>query len=164
MKGQSAVEYIMTYGWALLILAIVIALIISSGIFSPSYLISEECNLGPKLPCRFFLSSEGGSTTIDMEIDNGFGYTIHITEIRMEMDTYGALSGVSGMPQQLQSGETVQVSAVLQGRELGSGSNQRIRVHLGYYSCALEVNPDCSQPTEEFAFHTITGRIVGKVN
>ena len=35
-KGQSALEYMMTYGWAILVIVIVAAVLYSLGIFSPS--------------------------------------------------------------------------------------------------------------------------------
>ena len=51
MKGQSAIEYLMTYGWAIAILIIILGLLFTSGLFSPSYLVNEECELGPNFPC-----------------------------------------------------------------------------------------------------------------
>ncbi|MCW1293201.1 MAG: hypothetical protein OH318_02300, partial [Candidatus Parvarchaeota archaeon] len=35
-RSQAATEYLMTYGWAFLIIAIVAAILISLGVFSPS--------------------------------------------------------------------------------------------------------------------------------
>ena len=35
-KSQSALEYMMTYGWAILVIVIVAAVLYSLGIFSPS--------------------------------------------------------------------------------------------------------------------------------
>ena len=36
-KSQSALEYMMTYGWAILVIVIVAAVLYSLGIFSPLY-------------------------------------------------------------------------------------------------------------------------------
>ncbi|MCW1293349.1 MAG: hypothetical protein OH318_03125, partial [Candidatus Parvarchaeota archaeon] len=35
-RSQAATEYLMTYGWAFLVIAIVAAILISLGVFSPS--------------------------------------------------------------------------------------------------------------------------------
>jgi hypothetical protein len=35
-KAQSAMEYLMTYGWAILVIAVVLGVLYSLGIFSPS--------------------------------------------------------------------------------------------------------------------------------
>ena len=43
LKAQSAMEYLMTYGWAILIIAIVLAALFSLGIFSSSSLVGTTC-------------------------------------------------------------------------------------------------------------------------
>ena len=43
LKSQSAMEYLMTYGWAILIIAIVLAALFSLGIFSSGSLIGTTC-------------------------------------------------------------------------------------------------------------------------
>ena len=169
MRGQSAIEYLMTYGWALLVLGIILALIYSSGIFSPAYLISEECNLGPKLPCSFIILTHSGQpdTVIDAQIGNGFGYTIYIDEINMKIENQGDM--MTEKPQsdspskKLESGDALEVQTSLSNKKLAAGSTQRVIVNIKYYSCAPEVNPPCRRPSEE-AIHEISGRIIGKVN
>ena len=42
-KAQSAMEYLMTYGWAILLIAIVLAALFSLGVFSSSSLIGTTC-------------------------------------------------------------------------------------------------------------------------
>ena len=46
-KAQSAMEYLMTYGWAILIIAIVLAALFSLGIFSSGGLPYGSCKCGP---------------------------------------------------------------------------------------------------------------------
>ncbi len=41
LKPQSAMEYLMTYGWAILIIAVVLGALFSLGIFNPSFLAPE---------------------------------------------------------------------------------------------------------------------------
>ncbi|MGC8652322.1 MAG: hypothetical protein ACP5UH_03690 [Candidatus Micrarchaeia archaeon] len=42
-KAQSAMEYLMTYGWAILIIAIVIAALFSLGVFSSASYMGTTC-------------------------------------------------------------------------------------------------------------------------
>ncbi|MCL4373754.1 MAG: hypothetical protein M1360_02630 [Candidatus Marsarchaeota archaeon] len=42
-KGQSAMEYLMTYGWAILIIAIVLAALFSLGVFSSTSFTGTTC-------------------------------------------------------------------------------------------------------------------------
>ena len=53
MRGQATIEYLMTYGWAILALIIVLGVLVFSGLLSPTYLISEECNFGVKVTNTF---------------------------------------------------------------------------------------------------------------
>jgi len=36
IKAQSALEYLMTYGWAIIIIAVVLAALVNLGVFTPS--------------------------------------------------------------------------------------------------------------------------------
>ena len=42
-KGQAAMEFLMTYGWAILAAVIVIAVLASFGVFSPDKYIPTSC-------------------------------------------------------------------------------------------------------------------------
>ncbi len=48
---QSAMEYLMTYGWALLIIAVVLAAMFQLGIFNPGQFAGQECILPAGLSC-----------------------------------------------------------------------------------------------------------------
>lgn len=43
MRAQSAMEYLMTYGWAILIIAVVLGALFSLGVFSGSALLGTTC-------------------------------------------------------------------------------------------------------------------------
>ncbi len=78
-------EYLVTYGWALLALFAVIALLISSGAFSSSSYAVQECTVQPDLPCPSFVlyRPEGGMpvTTLQFSLANGLGFPINITNV-----------------------------------------------------------------------------------
>jgi hypothetical protein len=157
MKGQAAVEFFMTYGWAILILIIVLGVLVSSGIFSPNYLVSEECSFGTNLKCDFFLQNTGGATSIGLRIFNGFPYKIRISNIVLK--TLDGAQEFSGFPSniELQSGDSYVFNGTLSGPEVPSGNIKRFEGNITYQSCAAEVSPDCNSPT-----HLITGRVTGK--
>lgn len=166
LHGQAAMEYLMTYGWALLVLGIVVLLIYSSGIFSPSYLVSDQCDFDlMKFPCQFLIYSRDGNTYLELQLENGFGYPLKFNSMTATVDTYGPMQLGNLPSEKLESGDSGQISAVLENTELGKGSSAVIRVQLEYFSCAPEVNPECLTPEEESeALHLASGRIIGKVN
>jgi len=53
-KAQAAVEFLTTYAWAILVIAIVLAALIWLGVFNPMGRVSERCYLGPGLECEDF--------------------------------------------------------------------------------------------------------------
>ena len=51
-KAQSAMEYLMTYGWAILIIAVVLGALFSLGVFSGSNLLGTACIAGSGYLCQ----------------------------------------------------------------------------------------------------------------
>jgi hypothetical protein len=160
LKGQSGIEYLTTYGWAIFALLIIIGIIVSSGVLTPNYLVSEECNFGNNLKCDFYLinNEATGHSEITIRIFNGFPYTVYLEdfELRTE-DGAQAFSGLSPN-QELESGESLTVTGILAGPEVPESAVKRFVGNITYYSCAPELGPDCSTVS-----HLITGRIVARV-
>ncbi len=85
-KSQSALEYMMTYGWAILIIVIVAAILYGFGLFSPSSNLSlSVTGLSPFT----FIAQECGSGGFVLELGNSAGSTIEINN--------ASLLGVSGV-------------------------------------------------------------------
>jgi hypothetical protein len=51
-KAQSAMEYLMTYGWAILIIAVVLGALFSLGVFSGSGILGTACVAGSGYLCQ----------------------------------------------------------------------------------------------------------------
>lgn len=160
MKGQAAVEYIMTYGWAILALVIVVAALLATGVLSPNYLVSEECNLGSNLPCEFIVYNEGGETHLSLDVYNGFPYEIRINSISVEMrDSEDSFLGLDTSIR-LESGEKHNYQGTFSGTMLPDSAIKRFTASLTYVSCAPEVSETGSCSTSE---HTISGKIVARI-
>ncbi len=70
-KLQSAMEYLMTYGWALLIISIVIVALVSIGIFNGSPL-GTTCIASPGFTCAIqTFSQANGNLTVTLGQDSG---------------------------------------------------------------------------------------------
>ncbi len=78
-RSQSALEYMMTYGWAILVIVIVAGVLYSLGIFSPSSAISSTVtgfsNLGSVTAQCI------GNQGLTIQLGDSVGYTIQITNI-----------------------------------------------------------------------------------
>ncbi len=51
-KGQAALEFLATYGWAFLVILVMIGALAYFGVLDPSRYISESCGFGAELPCE----------------------------------------------------------------------------------------------------------------
>ena len=50
-KAQAAMEFLMTYGWAILVVLAAIAALAYFGVLSPEKLLPEKCTLEPGITC-----------------------------------------------------------------------------------------------------------------
>ncbi|MCL4399124.1 LamG domain-containing protein [Candidatus Parvarchaeota archaeon] len=81
-RSQSALEYMMTYGWAILIIVIVAAVLYSFGIFSPSSSISATITgfSGAGVTAASCINSVNNQI-LALSITDNTGYLINITSI-----------------------------------------------------------------------------------
>ncbi|MCL5440417.1 MAG: hypothetical protein M1448_00840 [Candidatus Marsarchaeota archaeon] len=63
-KAQSAMEYLMTYGWAILIIAVVLGALFSLGIFSGSSLLGTTCIASSGYLCQNPILLHGTNTIV----------------------------------------------------------------------------------------------------
>lgn len=157
-KGQATVEFLVTYGWAILALLLVIGALLTSGLLSPSYLISEECGFGNNMPCNFALFNEAGSTRIVLEVFNGFSYKVKIKELNIR--TLDGNQEFTGFDSDIEvpSGGKAPFEGTLEGHQVPEGVIKRFTGNITYVSCAPELGPDCS--TNE---HTLSGAVTGRL-
>ncbi len=75
-RGQAAMEYLMTYGWAILVIVIVLAALLYLGIFNLNP--PEVCTMPAGMSCtKSYLSSTGDNVSITLV--NGLQKTINVT-------------------------------------------------------------------------------------
>ena len=80
MKGQAATEFLMTYGWALLVVLIAISALAYFGVLSPSKFLPESCMLDPGYQCVDYQITEDDSSII---VKNAAGDDIIITNVKI---------------------------------------------------------------------------------
>jgi hypothetical protein len=98
MKGQTAIEYLMTYGWAILIILIVAGVLAYYGIFAPSGFLGPTARgfgqvqvLNP-----WSLAAVNGVMTLNLE--NRVGGTISVTNITYTLTNGGTATCYQAPP------------------------------------------------------------------
>jgi len=143
LKAQAAMEYLVTYGWALLILFIVVAYLLASGAFSANSFAAQECVFQPDLPCfPFVLYREGAGTVLQFTITNGLGFPIKISELNYTTTGIGAPGRrvysviVPESANSIASGERMNFTQVFPDAPQPSVNDFRtIYVELSYFNC-----------------------------
>jgi len=79
-KAQAAMEFIMTYGWAILVVLVAIAALAYFGVLSPAQFLPERCQLPAGLYCKSFLVTTSG---VQLIIQNTLGKDITVKEINI---------------------------------------------------------------------------------
>jgi hypothetical protein len=165
-RGQAAMEYLVTYGWAILALLFVVAFLISTGAFSASNFASPECTFQPDLPCSpFILYKSGADTVLAFNLTNGLGFPINITNV-----TYTATDmGTAGrqiyqapdtgftrntIPSGGKFGISHTFSAVANGRQPSARDFRTVLVSITYQNCRFNT---CTNT------YTTSGRIAAAV-
>ena len=81
-KGQAAMEFLMTYGWAILAAIVVIAVL--AIYFRPSTLVSQSTFVTAPF---YALASSASTTTVQLEIKNNGGETDNVTGFDVAVKT-----------------------------------------------------------------------------
>ncbi|MGC8662718.1 MAG: hypothetical protein ACP5RT_02955 [Candidatus Micrarchaeia archaeon] len=78
-KAQSAIEYLTTYGWAIIIIVVVLAALFGLGLFRANNYVQSFCSLPSGLTCSFISFSTSGILTV--QIGNTMHNPITITAL-----------------------------------------------------------------------------------
>ena len=93
-RAQAAMEFLMTYGWALLVVLIAISALAFFGVLNPGRFLPETCVLGPGLACADFKITSFDNTgypdpnfddadRVIITVTNGFGSTLDVFTIQI---------------------------------------------------------------------------------
>ena len=95
-KGQAALEFLTTYGWAFLVILVMIGALAYFGILKPSRLLPDRCSIGPEFECIDYQISDSDDT-IKMRLKSNIGKPIIIDSMSVSAESAAGLS-CSGKP------------------------------------------------------------------
>lgn len=72
-KSQAALEFIMTYGWAILVVLVAIGALAYFGVLSPDRFLPSKCTLQSGIAC---IDSKAVTSTVTVRITNSLGFDI----------------------------------------------------------------------------------------
>lgn len=163
IRGQSAIEYMVTYGWALLIIAIAFAMLLAF-VTLPSRATPNECSFTSTVTCVDFIlgSSSGRTTTMTINMTNSQQYPLLDPELVVEVNGKNS-SLTTCTPTYVQPQKEIYCSVTLP-INTSQGTLLSGNLYLNITNCALSSNyissglqTDCTGAAEQ----TIIGHYVG---
>ncbi len=136
-KGQIALEFLTTYGWAFLVIIIMISALAYFGILDPSKLLPDRCNFGTEIGCADHLLDASGDN-FRLRLKNNVGEIITVSGISLSSQTatsFTCSSFDSGNPSNWKSGNIEDLSwsgCTWSSAGFEPGSKAKIEVKITY--------------------------------
>ena len=83
-KSQAALEFIMTYGWAILVVLVAIGALAYFGVLSPDRFLPSRCTLQSGIAC---LDHKATATTLTIYVKNSLGYDLTVDAVKAQQCT-----------------------------------------------------------------------------
>lgn len=158
-KSQAAMEFLMTYGWAVLVVLIAISALAYFGVLDPSkWLASSQCQLVTGLDCldhRVYV--QGAANRLELHLKNNLGTQITITSIDIPVFN----NKHSMQSRTLNNGEKTEPNNILIAdlTNIANGGSLKIAGTKYNFDFTLTYTNQ-----DSLLSHTITGHLKGEVN
>jgi hypothetical protein len=91
-RGQAAMEFLMTYGWAILVVLVAIGALAYFGVLNPGRFLPASCTITPGISCEDFVVDyvDGTNDKITLTLRNGMGDDITSVSVTITEPDGGA--------------------------------------------------------------------------
>jgi len=93
-KAQAAMEFLMTYGWAILVVLVAIGALAYFGVLNPGKFLPSSCTIGPGLACGEFKVTNVATDNTIINVRNGMGKNIENISMTLKQASNNDCSGV----------------------------------------------------------------------
>ncbi len=139
-KAQAALEFLTTYGWAFLVILIMIGTLAYFGILNPGKILPNRCTIGPEFECMDYqISATAGTFKLRLKNNVGEPITVQSITIGSETSTQFACTTSPANSAAWKSGNITDfVWSGCNNAAAGmvSGEKGKVLVKLGYYTIA----------------------------
>ena len=152
-RGQAAMEFLMTYGWALLVVLVAIGALAFFGVLNPGQFLPSTCTITPGISCNAFQATAivtANDGTVTLVLQNGMGVDLESFEVTMPSICGATIFTDAGGDDILSDGEEDSFSSGAACDTGTEGSRLKEDISISY-----DVSGGLS--------HTKTGQLVVKV-
>jgi len=79
-RAQAAMEFLMTYGWAILVVLVAVGALAYFGVLSPDSFLPKKCTLSPGIACE---DHKATSSSVEVVLRNGMGRDMTSVGVRV---------------------------------------------------------------------------------
>ena len=145
LRGQAALEFLMTYAWAIMVVLVGVASLTYFGVLSPDNFLPAKCVFQPGISCLDFKieNTAGGNGRITLRVQNSLG--ADIGNIVVTAGNCGSAS--SSMP--IPNGDSQTITINCAGPLQGSKYNNQVNLTFSNLDTGV--------------FHTYQGSLVDRI-
>jgi len=96
-KSQAALEFLMTYGWAILVVLVAVGALAYFGVLSPDKFLPAKCTLQSGIAC---IDHKATATSLVLRVQNSLGFDITVDAVKAfqctALGSQGALANGMG--------------------------------------------------------------------
>ena len=142
-KSQAAMEFLMIYGWAILVVLVAIGALAYFGVLSPDRFLPAKCQLPAGISCTDFkVVASGAEEGVTVFLRNGLGFDM--TGVNIAIGTC-----TSPVAQTIKNGGTATFKAITCG--LTSDTRFSESLNVSYTNAVSGIS------------HVVSGQIIGRV-
>ena len=127
-RAQAALEFLTTYGWAILVVTIMIGALAYYGVINPKNLIKERCISTPDFQCVDHVLYTNGTLNLLLRVSIPEGVK-DIAVYCKDQDGYTATASSTG---DFNSDDKIMVSCSLNGASYKEGDIEKVNIALNY--------------------------------
>ena len=143
-KSQAALEFLTTYGWAFLVILIMIGTLAYFGILNPGKILPNRCNIGPEFECiDYQISATGNTFRLRLKNNAGEPITVQAITLDSETSTKFACSTPPANPTAWKTGEIIDLAwsgCNPAATGMATGEKGKVLIKINYYSVSSGTN------------------------
>ncbi len=137
-KSQAALEFLTTYGWAFLVILIMVSTLAYFGVLNPSKVLPNRCTFGAEFSC---VDYKLGGATVDLRLKSNIADPITVTGISFAKEDGTAITCTTNPAWgTFTLGQTRDLAFSVCNGALASGQKSKILVTVSYYATSSGVN------------------------
>lgn len=139
LRGQAAMEYLATYGWAIFALFIVVALMFATGVFGAGRFAVEECSIQPNIPCSgyyMYYNKTDSKMYVGFDLVNSMGSDVLWRNVTITLAD-GVPATVSATPAFVHQGQkaSVLMTASMTAAKAQVNSQKKAKMNIQFSVC-----------------------------